>query len=297
MYAQLIRQLANRIEQAGPLCALGPDERRHQAQAESEAILCHVLQISRLQLLQRLSDPPPQDVLQAVHDLATRRCDGEPLAYVLGEAYFFGRPFAVRPGCLIPRPDTETLVDRALRWLNLRRPDGFVIDVGTGSGCIAITLALESPAARVVGIDLSAEALGIARANAERLSAKVDWVQADAVAWLAAAKGQRYRPNLIVSNPPYIASDELAALDVSVRDYEPRMALYGGDDGLDFYRAFANLGPAIFADGPAAFLMEVGDHQGQSVADLFSADAWRAFQVEIYRDLRDVARVVAVARS
>lgn len=296
MYAQLLREVATKIAGSRPLAELDGSEREHQARSEAEDIVCHALQMTRLDLLQRLSETPADSVVQDVENLVFRRCSGEPLAYVLGNAYFFGRSFATRPGCLIPRPDTETLVDVAIRWIASHRPDAGIVDVGTGSGCIAVTLALECPRAQVTAVDISQDALAIARENATAHQAKVTFVHTDAMVWLRSLIGQPSKPSVIVSNPPYITKAEMAHLDDSVVHYEPVLALYGGADGLDFYRGFASLTPAVLNDGPNGLFFEVGSNQAPDVAELFLTPRWKDFCVDLHCDLRGVKRVVAVTR-
>jgi release factor glutamine methyltransferase len=202
------------------------------ARLDSELLCAQALGIRRLDLYLQFDRPLDEHELSAIRELIRRRGKGEPVAYITGTREFYGRPFTVTSDVLIPRPDTETIVERAL--LALRAVDGRparVADLGTGSGCIAITLAAEVPDTDVVATDISAAALEVARANAERLDVNAAFI---ACSWADALDGHF---DLIVSNPPYVTTSELAGVDRDVRDFEPHGALLGGVDGLDAYRA------------------------------------------------------------
>lgn len=185
----------------------------------------------------------------------------EPVQYVLGETEFYGLPFSVSPAVLIPRPETETLVETAAAWLAERGGKGLrVLDVGTGSGCIAVTLAKLFPACEVTALDISPAALEVAERNARRNGVSVRFLESDL---LSAVKGETF--DLIASNPPYIASAECDTLSPTVRDFEPRGALDGGPDGLGVISRLA----AEAAQGlrlPGALVLETGDGQAESVS-------------------------------
>ncbi|EJY56642.1 protein-(glutamine-N5) methyltransferase, release factor-specific [Alicyclobacillus hesperidum URH17-3-68] len=294
--AALLHRLAEQLSRSPAYVDLAPDERVHQAQNEAEQILRSVAGWTRLQLLQSLQEDVDPKLARLVAEMAARRAFGEPIAYILGRADFYGHTFAVRPGCLIPRPDTEILVDAAVCFLRALPAGAQVTDIGTGSGCIAISMQLACPQARVTGVDLAADALAIARENGERLGADVEWVLADGLEWLIAQAATGRRWHAIVSNPPYIPSADIAGLEPSVSAYEPRLALDGGADGLMFYRQFAALPQSVFATGKAGLFLEVGCGQAPEVADLFAH--WRAdgFAIEVIRDLRGIERVVKIVR-
>ncbi|MCK6426319.1 MAG: peptide chain release factor N(5)-glutamine methyltransferase [Burkholderiaceae bacterium] len=204
-----------------------------------------------------------------------RRADGEPMAYLLGERGFHGLTLQVGPAVLDPRPDTETLVDWALELLAHRPAGARVLDLGTGSGAIALAIRHARPDALVSAVDLSEPALAVARSNGERLGLPVRWLQG---AWLAPVAGERF--DLIVSNPPYIAEGDphLDALR-----HEPRLALTSGPDGLDAIRHLVAAAPAHLAAG-GWLLLEHGHDQADRVAALFTADSiWT--QVTHRRDL------------
>lgn len=213
-------------------------------------------------------------------DDVARLARWEPLQYVVGRAPFYGREFAVSPVVLIPRPETEELVDRILKHAS--RP-ATILDVGTGSGAIAITLALELPQARVSAWDISPEALQVARSNAQRLGATVDFRQRDAL-----LEPPQTPIDLLVSNPPYVCRSERAAMRPNVTDYEPSSALYVPDsDPLLFYRALAGY-PASEA------WVEINERFGGEVAGLFRQAGFA--HVELLADLHDKPRFVHALR-
>lgn len=224
----------------------------------------------------------PTDQLACYGAFLARRAFGEPLQYILGEQAFYGYSFQVDMRVLIPRPETELLCERGLNWLS-GRPNARVLDLCTGSGALAVTLALECPTARVSASDLSPDALAVARENARTLGAELSFYEGDLFEPLA---GQCF--DLIVSNPPYIERQALPVLQREVQR-EPRMALDGGLDGLDFYRRIAFDAPAhLHSDG--ALMLELGLAQAQPVAD-FLMDA--GFDVEpAIRDYVGIDRIL-----
>ena len=209
-----------------------------------------------------------------------QRLQGQPTQQITGIQEFYGREFRVTPDVLIPRPETEHVIETALR-LHARR----ILDIGTGSGAIAITLALET-SARVVGTDISIPALAVAAANCRRLGATVDLVACDLTC------GLRGSFDLMVSNPPYVAARDKATLQREVRDYEPEVALYGGDDGLAIYRRLIPEAVRLLVPG-GWLVMEIGHDQGDAVSDMLVA--WK--EVEIRNDLAGLPRVILARRS
>lgn len=205
--------------------------------------------------------------LARLDGFAARRIAGEPVWRILGEREFWGLPFRLSPATLEPRPDSETIVEAALKALADRRDDPLsLLDLGTGTGCLLIALLSELPHATGLGIDLSEEACGTAAGNAtlNGVAARVAFRQGD---WTEGLAG---RFDLILSNPPYIPSPEIAGLSVEVRDHDPLLALDGGDDGLGPYRIFARSLPALLApDGIVVF--EIGAGQGPDVVALMQA--------------------------
>ena len=223
-----------------------------------------------------------------VTDYLARRLRGEPVAYITGAWEFYGLPMTVTPDVLIPRMDTEVLVDAAKEILVGRKMDARILDLCCGSGCIACALGHELPASKLVAVDISASALEICRKNlaANRLSSRCITLQADATAAPPLSIGTF---DLIVSNPPYIASDEIIELDSSVRDYEPIWALDGGKDGLRFYKGILKYWKSLLRPG-GFILFEVGEDQAQSVKDMVLAAGFAA--ADTRKDSQGTERVV-----
>jgi release factor glutamine methyltransferase len=254
---------------------------------DAELLLSEVLQLDRVGLYLNYDRPLQAEELAAYRQLVGRRSRREPLQYILGRAEFWSLPFRVGPAVLIPRPDTEVLVEEALRRV---RADGTILDVGTGSGAVAIALASELPAARLVGIDVSEVALQVATENARHngVAERVDLLRID----LACLPAGPF--DLIVANPPYIPAAEMAGLMPEVRDHEPVLALAGGDDGLDCYRLLA--GQAATRLQPGGWLLvEVGIGQAAVVQEIFAA---AKLQEGFCRnDLNGIPRVVGGRRA
>lgn len=219
-----------------------------------------------------------------------RASRGEPLPYIIGEQEFAGRAFEVGPGTLIPRPETEYLVEAARKYLRALTGEGerVIADLGTGSGAIAISLAAEVPALRVLATDISSAALEIAARNAARhgVAERVQMALSDG-SWLAPLRGHKLAA--MVSNPPYIAARDIDGLQVEVREFEPRSALDGGQDGLDAYRIFAREGGKYLLTG-GFVAVEVGAEQWPEVARLFYASGWRVEPA--IRDFAGIERVL-----
>lgn len=229
------------------------------ARRESEWLLCAATGLDRVGLYLNFDKPLSDDELAVFRGLVVRRGKREPLQHILGSQEFDGLSFEVSPAVLIPRHDTEVLIEEALR----RAPHAkTVLDIGTGSGCIAIALAHRLPRAVVAAIDLSTDALVVARHNAESNGVAVEFLQGS---FLQPVAGRTF--DLIVSNPPYITSGDLADLQPEVRDFEPRLALDGGPDGLDAYRAIIAEAPD-FLNPCGWLLLEVGAGQDDDVGAL-----------------------------
>lgn len=228
------------------------------AALDAQWLLAHVCGAERLALLLALDEPLSAQEWTCFDALLAQREAGEPLQYVLGEASFLGRAFRVDPRVLIPRADTETLAEAMCACLT---PGLRVLDMGAGSGALAISAALACPQARVTGADISEDALAVARENGERLGARVEWVRSDL---FSALEGRCF--DMIVSNPPYIPTGELEGLQREVRR-EPVLALDGGEDGLACYRAIVRGLPGRLCPG-GSLLLEVGDGQAARVRAL-----------------------------
>ena len=233
--------------------------------------------------------------------MASELAAWRPVQYVLGEAWFAGRRFAVCEGVLIPRPETEELVRRIVRdrmTAESREGKRFrILDAGTGSGCIAVTLAQELPEAEVAGIDISPEALAVARENAQNLGAKTDFRQIDILnppaAWIAEAVRTPF--DVIVSNPPYVPASVRTEMRPNVLEYEPEVALFVDDaDPLLFYRAIARLGRQILV--PKGFLyFEIFERSAEALVHILSEEGYR--DVELCRDIHDKFRMIKCRRG
>ena len=230
---------------------------------EARELLCAVLELSYEKLALLPHDTPVSErARERLFSLLEQRARGRPLQYLLGRWDFYGLPFFCSEAALIPRPETELLVERAADWLREKR-HARVLDLGCGTGCIGLALAKKTGCA-VTLADLSKEALALARRNAKALAVKAEFLELDI---LQPAPVER-QWELIVSNPPYLTGEDMAALQREVR-FEPKMALYGGEDGLVFYRALAQLWSASLCPG-GLLLVEHGEKQGQAVANLFA---------------------------
>ena len=239
----------------------------------AQLLLCHVLGIDRVALIAHSEEiVPPADEAR-LEALLARREQGEPLAYILGVREFYGRDFAVNPHTLIPRPETEHLIETALEFFDKR---GMVdkglrfIDLGTGSGCIAVTLAAERPSWQGTALDISQGALETARANAAANGVALDFLHAD---FTQALPFEPASFDLVVSNPPYISEEEYAGLDAGVRDFEPRSALVPGPEGMEHPRAVEEVARRLLRPG-GLFLMEHGWLQGEACRALCHTDFW-----------------------
>jgi len=234
---------------------------------DADLLLGHVLERTRMQLYLEADRPVTDDERAAFRELVRRRATGEPIAYLLGERGFWTLDLAVDPRVLVPRPETERIVELALEWIGARRTEGWrVVDVGTGSGALALALASELPAATVLATDVSPDALEVAAANAESnaLRDRVRFTRADLLGPLV-KRGSEV--DLIVSNPPYIGERERAALPRDVVDHEPGLALFSGPDGLDAIRRLLPQAARVLRPG-GLLLVEIGSGQGAAVAAL-----------------------------
>jgi release factor glutamine methyltransferase len=250
--------------------------------SEARLLLGHVTGRPPTWLIAHDDEELDEDTLLGFASLVARRAGGEPVAYLLGHREFFGRDFAVSPAVLIPRPETELLIELALATGTNADVPTRILDLGTGSGCIAVTLALELPLAQVSAVDRSAKALTVAQQNAQRHGARLRLLQSD---WFAALAGERF--DLIVANPPYVAATDPHLADGDLR-HEPPTALASGSDGLDAIRSIVADAPLFLAPG-GRILLEHGHDQGAAVRDLLEASGLAG--VEQHRDLAGIVRV------
>jgi len=267
-----------------------------------ELLLSHVTGLSRVQLYTSFDKPLSAEELDALRPLVRRRAKFEPLQYILGTTNFYGLELVVTPDVLIPRPETEVLVENVM--LALRAKLGGeassaearlqVLDIGTGSGCITLALAKHYPALRVVGIDVSVQALAVAQCNAERLDVhNVEFRAIDILTpeGVTALQGQYGQFDVLVSNPPYIAADEMSGLQAEVGQYEPSSALTDGYDGLTFYRHFAAMFPVLLRNN-GIFAVEIGYAQEFQVVKAFEE---QGFSVSVIHDFAGIPRVIVGA--
>lgn len=254
------------------------------APIDAQVLLAQVLDVERAWLIAHAADLLARSQVERFFSLARRRRDGEPVAYLTGAREFWGLSLAVDRSVLIPRPETETLVECALRWLRADRPLR-VADLGTGSGAIALAIAHERPRADVVGTDRSAAALAVARKNADRMKlANVRWLQSD---WYAELPADDARFDLIASNPPYVAEGD-AHLGEGDPRFEPRAALCAGADGLSALRVIIGGARERLVAG-GALVVEHGYDQADAVRDLMLCAGLSG--VESLRDLAGIPRV------
>ncbi|HEX4263112.1 MAG TPA: peptide chain release factor N(5)-glutamine methyltransferase [Verrucomicrobiae bacterium] len=237
---------------------------------QAELLLAHLLKLPRMKLYLNFERTLTDAETDTYRELIKRRAQREPLQHIVGSTSFCGLEIAVNRSVLVPRPETELLAELGWQFLN-NFPDGQALDFGTGSGCIAIALAVKCPAAKIVALDLSPDALDVARQNAtaNHVAEKTEFLQGDGFA--ALSKASTF--DLIISNPPYIPTAEIETLDPEVRDFDPRGALDGGTDGLDFYRRFA-IEAREFLKPAGKIMLEFGDGQGDSIRGIFEAQKW-----------------------
>jgi release factor glutamine methyltransferase len=250
-----------------------------------ELLLCHVLGCSRAWLYGHDDTALPALAARQLQRLLRRCLHREPLQYVLGEVDFCGLRLRVRPGVFIPRPETELLVEEAVRILRqLPVPNPAVLDLGTGSGAIAVAIAAHHPGARVLGVDISARALRCARSNARALGIRrVRFRPLDILRQLPQG-----RFHMVVSNPPYIPAARLPQLQPEVREYEPAEALTDFADGLSFYRRYAHILPQVLLPG-GVFLLELGDGLASAAVDILRSTGAR---LSVRRDYAGTERIL-----
>lgn len=244
-----------------------------------------VAELAGIPLSALLTDPGAELAIEGLAEAEAQLAAGKPLQYVVGHTEFYGHRFAVREGVLIPRPETEELVDRMVRS---ERGARRLLDVGTGSGCIAASLALALPEAEVYAADISDAALTVAAENFQQLDAKVTLRKADALNGLETVFPERF--DAIVSNPPYVPESDRAAMHPNVRDHEPAVALFVPDgDRIRFYRAIAQAGRRMLAPGGRLWF-EIYEHAADEVVRMLGGEGYT--DTEVFRDLFDKPRMV-----
>jgi len=262
---------------------------RGDARLDAETLLMHVLGRDRAYLYAHPELELPSRELERYKESLERRAAGEPLQYITGHQEFWGLDLLVSPAVLIPRPETEHVVETLLEVLGVTESPR-IVDVGTGSGCIALAIASEMPTATVEAVDVSTEALGIAQKNAHRLglAPRVHFAQSDLLQKYLSA-GPAF--DAVVSNPPYVGQQEVDKLQIEVREHEPHCALFGGEQGLDIYRRLVPEAHQVLKTG-GWLVMEIGFSQEQAIHHCLRD--WR--DLRSITDLNGIPRVVA-ARS
>lgn len=268
-------------------------ERHHREQAVAPLLLQHYLQVSRASFYMRMREVVPESVVRDFEEAIKHHAEtGVPVAHLTGKAPFYGREFMVNRDVLIPRPETEELVDGVLTYVHERdlEKSPVIMDVGTGSGVIAITLKLEFSHATVYATDISEKALAVARDNASELGAEVTFLEGDL---LRTVDEEALEADIIVSNPPYIAEEESLSLQDTVRDFDPGIALFAKEHGLEIYqrlfRQLKNTAPKLVA-------LEIGHIQGGEVKQM-AEEAFPESTVVVRKDINGRDRMVFVERE
>lgn len=257
------------------------------ARLDAELLVGFALSLDRVALYLDLDRPLKEAELTRIRDLVARRRKREPVAYIVGHREFYGRRFATTSAVLIPRPDTETLIERALALVGVDG-EARTLDLCTGSGCIGITLAAERPRMRVDMTDLSKDALQIAKQNAETNDVVDGIAFYEGDLFAALPEPTTYR--LITANPPYIPTEDDEKLEADILDHEPHMALFGGTDGLDVVRRIVTEAPSWLAE-EGTLLMEIGAGQSDDVVALCRASR-RYRDIAVHKDLGSIERVI-----
>jgi release factor glutamine methyltransferase len=278
----------------------------------AELLLSDVLGLKRIELYTQYDKTVAKKELDRLRDLVKRAGQNEPIAYLVGKTEFYSMELLVNPACLIPRPETELLVQRAVEFLRTRNDKQFVCDLCTGCGCIAAAIARNFPNARIIATDISDSALAVAAQNVEKhqLQDKITLLTGDLFEPLIPQldtgpvpvrdaqghrDGQDHKFDLIVCNPPYVSTAEYENLDKNVKDYEPRLALFAGVDGLDIYRRILDK-VDDFLKSDAALIMEIGYAQGPAIKELLEK-AGIFSEIKIEKDFSNNDRIVTAKKS
>jgi release factor glutamine methyltransferase len=238
---------------------------------QTELLLAHLLKMPRMKLYLNFERALSQQETDALRELVKRRGQREPLQHIIGSTSFCGYEIAVNRHALVPRPETELLAECGWNFLStINAQPSTVLDFGTGTGCIAVAVAAKCPAAKIFASDISAEALVLAKENVakNKVSERIEFLHGDGFAALP-----QMQFDLIISNPPYIPTAEIETLQPEVKDFDPRAALDGGADGLDFYRMFAKQAKQ-FLKSDGKIMLEFGDGQSESIRQIFEAEKW-----------------------
>jgi release factor glutamine methyltransferase len=261
----------------------------------AELLLSHVLQLKRIELYTQYNQPVTGQDLEKLRELVKRAGGHEPIAYLVGKTEFYSMEIIVTPDCMIPRPETELLVQRAIEFLRTRSGTQFVCDLCTGSGCIAVAIAKNYPNARIIATDICDAALAVAAKNIEmhQLQDKIKLLSGDLFEPII-PQLDTGKCDLIVCNPPYVSSSEYEKLDKNVKDYEPRLALFAGDDGMDIYkRIIEKVDQFLKPNG--ALIMEIGYSQGQAIKEMLEPNGIFA-DIKIEKDFHNNDRIVSAKK-
>ncbi len=260
------------------------------ARLNTERLLAHTLGLSRVELYTNFDRPLIPDELLRFKKILKRRLTREPLQYIIGETEFYSLPIKVRQGVLVPRPETEILVEHVIDYCSGRfdRDEKFrALDIGTGSGCIAIAIKKNCPNARMEAVDISEDALDIARENAEINNVDISFKKNDALKPWPPEYTNSF--DVVVCNPPYVSFREFEQLQPEIQKYEPKVSLLGGNDGLDFYRRISNILTDLVKPNSIAFF-EIGEKQSASVTNIFSEAGFE--NIQTIKDLAGKDRIV-----
>ncbi len=272
------------------------EEKIDSPRLSAELILSFVLQMERIQLYMHFDKEIPKPQLDKLHSLVKRCLQNEPVQYLTGKCEFYSLSLKVSPACLIPRPETELLVERAIEFLRGREGKQYVCDLCTGCGCVAAAIAKNFPEAKVIATDICDKALSVAAENIKKhnLSERVELLQGDLFEPVISRLDVK-EFDLIVCNPPYVSAAEYEKLDAKVKNYEPKTALDGGSDGLDVYRKIAaEAGGHLKKD--RALILEIGYLQGQAVKKLLEES--NCFSpIKIEKDFSNNDRIVTAVKS
>ena len=270
----------------------------------AELLLSGVLVMKRIELYTQFDKPVVKQQLDSLHDLVKRAGQNEPIAYLVGKTEFYSLEINVTPDCMVPRPETELLVERAIEFLRTRPGTQFVCDLCTGSGCIAVAIGRNYPDARIIATDICDAALAVAAGNVEKhqLKERITLLCGDLFdPIISGLDVNKLVPDsdrgfdLIVCNPPYVSTDEYEKLDRNVKDYEPKIALFAGVDGLDIYRRIIERADE-FLKPDTALMLEIGYAQGQAVRQLLEQTGAFA-EIKIEKDLHNNDRIATAKKQ
>ena len=257
---------------------------------EIEVLLQHIIGCKKIDLYLQFENTVTTENLIILRGLIKRRVNREPIQYIIGSSEFYGRKFFVNQDVLIPRPETEKLIDVSINILS-KKENPIILDVGTGSGCIGVTIALEIPFSSVIAIDISNSALSIAKKNADTYGLKnIQFINLDIL-----SQDINHTADMLISNPPYISQEEIPDLMIDVKNFEPMVALTDNSDGLEFYRKFSNIIPQVIKKN-GEIILEVGRGAHlKRVKEIFSKAGYD--NIESVRDLNKDNRVLVINNS